>query len=72
MEGQIGTISVGAIADLIAVDGNPLEKIDLLTGQGASIPLIIKDGYVEKTALEGDFDRQWSEKTFGTVEKVYC
>lgn len=50
MEGQIGTIAPGAFADLIAVDGNPLENLDLLTGQGAHIPLIMKGGEAIKKA----------------------
>lgn len=50
MEGQIGTIAPGAFADIVAVDGNPLENLDLLTGQGAHMPLIIKDGIAIKKA----------------------
>lgn len=50
MEGQIGTIAPGAFADLIAVDGNPLENLDLLTGQGAHMPLIMKGGEAIKKA----------------------
>jgi len=50
MEGQIGTIAPGAFADLIGVDGNPLENLDLLTGQGAHMPLIMKDGEAIKKA----------------------
>ncbi|MBU3258761.1 amidohydrolase family protein [Roseovarius sp. PS-C2] len=50
MEGQIGTIAPGAFADLIAVDGNPLDDLDLLTGQGAHMPLIMKGGEAIKKA----------------------
>ncbi|MGQ3486812.1 metal-dependent hydrolase family protein [Roseovarius pacificus] len=50
MEGQIGTIAPGAFADLIGVDGNPLENLDLLTGQGAHMPLIMKNGEAIKKA----------------------
>lgn len=46
--GDLGEISEGAIADLIAVDGNPLEDLKLLTNQGAHIPLVIKEGRIEK------------------------
>lgn len=56
MTGKLGVIAEGALADLIAVDGNPLEDLRLLTEQGRHIPLIIKEGHVEKDALEGDFD----------------
>lgn len=48
MEGQIGALLEGAFADLIAVDGNPLENLDLLTEQGAQMPLIMKEGVAVK------------------------
>ena len=51
MEGLIGTIAPGAFADLIVVDGNPLEDIALLTGQGRHMPLIMKDGKLVKNSL---------------------
>lgn len=47
--GRLGVIAEGAIADLIAVDGNPMDDIALLTGQGRHMPLIVKDGRVEKS-----------------------
>jgi imidazolonepropionase-like amidohydrolase len=50
MEGQVGTIAPGAHADLIAVDGNPLEDLALLTDQGAHMPLIMKGGTAVKKA----------------------
>ena len=48
MEGKIGALVAGAFADLIAVEGNPLENLDLLTDQGAHMPLIMKEGQVIK------------------------
>ncbi|TNC13009.1 amidohydrolase family protein [Methylobacterium terricola] len=48
MEGRIGTVAPGAFADLVVVDGNPLDDLALLTGQGRHMPLIIKDGAVVK------------------------
>lgn len=50
MEGQIGTIAPGAHADIIAVDGNPLDDLSLLTGQGARMPLILKGGEAVRKA----------------------
>ena len=41
----------GAFADLIAVDGNPLEDISCLVGQGESLSLIMKGGKIFKNAL---------------------
>ncbi len=51
--GQLGVIAEGATADLIAVDGNPLQELSVLTNQGARIPLVVKDGRVVK---ERDLD----------------
>lgn len=53
MTGKIGVIAAGAVADLIAIDGNPLESIALLAEQGKHMPLIIKDGQIAKNALPG-------------------
>ncbi|SDB55998.1 metal-dependent hydrolase family protein [Belnapia rosea] len=50
MEGQIGCIAPGAHADLIAVEGDPLRDLSLLTGQGRHMPLILKGGQVIKHA----------------------
>ena len=46
MEGQIGTIAPGAFADIVAVEGDPLAKIDLLE----NVQFVMKDGTVYKTA----------------------
>jgi imidazolonepropionase-like amidohydrolase len=50
MEGQIGTVAPGAFADLIVVDGDPLQDLSLLTGQGKHLPLIFKGGEIVKNA----------------------
>jgi imidazolonepropionase-like amidohydrolase len=63
--GELGVLSVGARADLIAVDGDPLADLGLLTNQGEAIPLIIKDGRVEKDALHGDVDQHWISQWYG-------
>lgn len=49
--GELGEISVGAIADLLLVDGNPLNDLSCLTDGGQSIHAVIKDGDVVKGAL---------------------
>jgi imidazolonepropionase-like amidohydrolase len=46
-EGELGTVRVGALADLIVVDGNPLLDINLLTGQGEHISLVMQGGVVK-------------------------
>ncbi len=50
MEGEIGCIAPGAHADLIALDGDPLQDLSLLTAQGRHMPLIMKGGTVVKHA----------------------
>jgi len=50
MEGKVGVIAPGAHADLIVVDGNPLEDLSLLINQGAHMPMIIQGGVVKKKA----------------------
>ena len=50
-EGKIGSVTPGAYADLIVVDGDPLEDIALLTRQGQHMPVIMKDGVFEKDLL---------------------
>ncbi|XWN28935.1 MAG: amidohydrolase family protein [Devosia sp.] len=42
--GELGTIAVGAMADLVAVDGNPFKDISLLDGQGEGLSMILQGG----------------------------
>lgn len=49
--GPLGEIVEGAYADLIIVDGNPLEDIDLLADPKENFKLIMKDGEVYKNTL---------------------
>ena len=51
MEGRLGVVAPGAFADLLAVDGNPLEDLHLLQDDGAHLALIVKDGVVVKNNL---------------------
>jgi imidazolonepropionase-like amidohydrolase len=51
MSGEIGTVAPGAFADLIAVDGNPLADLSLLTEQGRHMPFIMKGGDFVKNEL---------------------
>jgi imidazolonepropionase-like amidohydrolase len=46
LEGQVGTIAPRAYADLLVVDGNPLDDIALLANPHASVSLIVKAGDV--------------------------
>ena len=51
MVGEIGTVAVGARADLIAVDGDPLRDLGLLQAS-SKISLIMKDGDVYWNAVK--------------------
>ncbi|MCD5989524.1 amidohydrolase family protein [Pseudomonas syringae] len=50
-EGLLGCIAEGAIADLLVVDGNPLESIECLVGQGENLAMIIQEGSIKKNTL---------------------
>ncbi len=51
--GQLGVVAEGALADLLLVDGNPLESIDLLSVPETSLVVIMKDGVIYKNAQPG-------------------
>jgi imidazolonepropionase-like amidohydrolase len=50
-EGKLGVIEEGAYADLLIVDGNPLEDISLLAKPDESLVFIMKDGTIYKNNL---------------------
>ncbi len=45
---ELGTLEVGKLADVIVVDGNPLEDITLMD----RVVLVVKDGIVSFTSDE--------------------
>ena len=47
-QGKLGVIEEGAFADLLLVDGNPLENIELLADPERNLVLIMKDGQIYK------------------------
>ena len=51
-DGPLGIIQEGAYADILLVDGNPLEDIEVLVDHEAGIKLIMKDGVIYKNALD--------------------
>ena len=51
-EGTLGVIEEGAYADLLIVDGNPLEDIELLEDPKNNLKLIMKDGIVFKNTIK--------------------
>ena len=50
-EGELGVIAVGARADLLVVDGNPLADLNLLQDQGQHLLVIMKDGGFHKNII---------------------
>jgi len=51
MEGKLGVIEAGALADLILVDGDPLKKLELFLDDGTHLPVIVKGGVFHKNHL---------------------
>jgi imidazolonepropionase-like amidohydrolase len=49
--GRLGVVEAGALADLLLVDGNPLENIRLVADPGKNFLVIMKDGTIYKNAL---------------------
>ena len=49
--GKLGVIEPGALADLLLVDGNPLEDIKLIEDPGKNFVVIMKDGKIYKNVL---------------------
>ncbi len=49
--GTLGRIEVGAIADVLLVDGDPLKDIKLLADPDTSLKVIVKGGTIIKNAL---------------------
>ena len=49
--GKLGVVEEGAFADLLLVDGNPLENIALVSDPARSFLVIMKDGKIYKNTL---------------------
>lgn len=49
--GALGVVEEGALADLLLVDGNPLENLDLVADPHKNFVVIMKDGKVYKNIL---------------------
>ncbi|UCG99518.1 MAG: amidohydrolase family protein [Burkholderiales bacterium] len=50
-DGALGVVAEGAYADLILVDGNPLQNIDLVADPGKNFVVIMKDGKIYKNTV---------------------
>jgi imidazolonepropionase-like amidohydrolase len=49
--GKLGVIEEGALADLLVIDGNPLDDIELIARPDQSLRVIMKDGKIYKETL---------------------
>ena len=49
--GKLGAVEEGAFADLLLVDGNPLDNIALVADPGRNFVVIMKDGTIYKNTL---------------------
>jgi imidazolonepropionase-like amidohydrolase len=52
MEDKLGCLKPGAFADLLVVDGNPLDDLKLLQEQGRHLQVIMKGGRFHKRLLQ--------------------
>jgi imidazolonepropionase-like amidohydrolase len=51
MAGDVGVVAPGALADLLVIDGNPLDDIRVLTTPEQTLKLIMKGGQIYKNEL---------------------
>ncbi|HVZ04061.1 amidohydrolase family protein [Hyphomicrobium sp.] len=51
--GKLGVVQEGALADLLLVDGDPLENLDLVKDPHKNFVVIMKDGKIYKNMLIG-------------------
>jgi imidazolonepropionase-like amidohydrolase len=50
-EGELGVVAPGALADLLVIDGNPLDDITVLTTPERTLKVIMKGGQIFKNEL---------------------
>lgn len=50
--GKLGVVEVGALADLLLVDGNPVADISLVENPAKNFVIIMKDGKIYKNMLD--------------------
>jgi imidazolonepropionase-like amidohydrolase len=58
-EGDLGVVKEGAYADLLLVDGNPLDDLKAVTNAN-NIRIIMKDGKIYKNTIKGL--RSWKQR----------
>ena len=52
MEGKLGVVREGAIADLLVVDGNPMENVALLAQPERNLKMVMKDGEICRNRMD--------------------
>jgi imidazolonepropionase-like amidohydrolase len=52
LEGQVGVVAPGASADLLVVDGNPLERLEVLTEPERRLRVVIRAGRLHRNQLD--------------------
>lgn len=50
--GRLGVVEEGALADLLLVDGNPLENVNLIADPDRKFLVIMKDGKIYKNVTD--------------------
>ena len=50
--GKLGVVEEGALADLLLVDGNPIENIELIADPATNFVVIMKDGKIRKNTAK--------------------
>jgi imidazolonepropionase-like amidohydrolase len=50
-KGRLGVVEVGALADLLLVDGDPVANINLLAEPQANLLIVMKDGQIHKNVV---------------------
>jgi imidazolonepropionase-like amidohydrolase len=51
MEGRVGVVAPGALADLLVVDGDPLQRLEVLTDPDRHLRLVMKAGAIHSSRL---------------------
>ncbi len=51
--GKLGVVEEGALADLLLVEGNPLENIKIIEDPAKNFIAIVKDGKIYKNSIQG-------------------
>ena len=51
LEGRVGVVAPGALADLLVVDGNPLDRLEVLTDPGRRLRLVMQAGRLHRNQL---------------------